>query len=62
MNRTKFKNYTPQARRDFLRAVSDRAAFHGLTADRIEPVTVKGDVAIRVDSRKGLRRNRLSLF
>src|SRR4051812_33221607 len=46
MNRTKIKNYAPQARRDFLQAVKDRAAFYGLTADRIEPVTAQGDVAI----------------
>jgi hypothetical protein len=46
MNRTKIKNYAPQARRDFIRAVTDRAAFYGLTADRIEPVTVQGDVAL----------------
>ncbi len=46
MNRTKIKNYAPQARRDFIQAVSDRAAFYGLTADRTEPVTVKGDVAL----------------
>src|SRR4051812_25403825 len=46
MNRTKIKNYAPQARRDFLQAVKDRAAFYGLTADRIDPVTVQGDVAI----------------
>jgi type II restriction/modification system DNA methylase subunit YeeA len=46
MNRTKIKNYAPQARQDFLQAVTDRAGFYGLTSDRIEPVTVKGDVAI----------------
>ena len=34
MNRTKIKNYAPQARRDFLQAVTDRAAFYGLTADQ----------------------------
>src|SRR5438309_1112873 len=64
MHRTKIKNYAPQARRDFLQAVTDRAAFYGLTERRIEPVTVKGDVAIiagrafpRVvaDKRKALR-------
>ena len=27
MNRTKIKNYAPQARRDFLQAVTDRAAY-----------------------------------
>lgn len=46
MNRTKIKNYAPQARRDFLRAVMDRAAFYGLTEGRIEPVTVQGNVAL----------------
>ena len=33
MNRTKIKNYAPQARRDFIQAVTDRAAFYGLTDD-----------------------------
>src|SRR5437016_5478131 len=46
MNRTKLKNYAPQARRDFIQAVTDRAAYHGLTANKVEPVTEKGDVAI----------------
>jgi hypothetical protein len=46
MNRTNIKNYAPQARRDFLQAVTDRAAFYGLTEKQIEPVTVKGDVAL----------------
>ncbi|MGO8901335.1 MAG: hypothetical protein ACLQU5_23725 [Isosphaeraceae bacterium] len=48
MNRTKIKTYAPQARRDFLQAVTDRAAFYGLTEKRIEPVTVKGDVTLIV--------------
>lgn len=46
MNRTKIKNYAPQARRDFLQAVTDRATSYGLTEKRIEPVTVQGDVAL----------------
>ena len=46
MNHTELKNYAPQARRDFIQAVTDRAAFYGVTAAKIEPVTVKGDVAI----------------
>ena len=46
MNRTKLKNYAPQARRDFLQAVTDRAAHLGLTAANIEPVKVQGDVAV----------------
>jgi hypothetical protein len=43
MNRTKLKNYSPQARRDFIQAVTDRAAYFGLTATRVEPVKEKGD-------------------
>jgi hypothetical protein len=46
MNNAKLKNYAPQARRDFIQAVTDRAAFYGLTAAKIEPVTAEGDVAI----------------
>lgn len=46
MNRTKLKTYAPQARRDFIQAVTDRAAFYGLTDKKIEPVTENGDVAI----------------
>ena len=38
MNRTKLKNYAPQARRDFIQAMIDRAAFYGLTAKKTEPV------------------------
>lgn len=46
MNRTKLKNYAPQARRDFIQAMTDRAAYFGLTATKIEPVAEKGDVAV----------------
>lgn len=46
MNRTKLKSYAPQARRDFIQAMTDRAAFFGLTAKKIEPVVEKGDVAV----------------
>lgn len=46
MNHAELKNYAPQARRDFIEAVTDRAAFYGVTAAKIEPVTEKGDVAI----------------
>ena len=34
MNRNKLKTYAPQARRDFIQAVTDRAAFYGLTAKK----------------------------
>ena len=46
MNRTKLKTYAPQARRDFIQAVTDRAAFYGLTDKKIESITENGDVAI----------------
>src|ERR1700674_1600736 len=46
MNHTVLKNYAPQARRDFIQAVMDRAAYCGITAAKIEPVREQGDVAI----------------
>jgi type II restriction/modification system DNA methylase subunit YeeA len=46
MNTADIKRYAPQARRDFIAAVTDRAAMYGLTAQGSEPVTVQGDVAI----------------
>jgi hypothetical protein len=46
MNRNKLKTYAPQARREFIKAVTDRAAFYGLTKKKIEPVTEQGDVAV----------------
>jgi len=33
MNRSALKNYAPKARLDFIRAVTDRAAFFGLMPD-----------------------------
>lgn len=48
MNRTGLKNYAPQARRDFIQAMTDRAAFYGITAKKVEPMTVKGDVVVIV--------------
>jgi len=46
MNRNILKNYAPQARRDFIQAVTDRASYFGLTKKKTEPVTVEGDVAL----------------
>jgi hypothetical protein len=46
MNRNKLKTYAPQARRDFIQAVTDRAAHYGLSANKIEPMTEKGDVVL----------------
>jgi hypothetical protein len=46
MDRTKLKNYAPQARREFIEAMTERAAYYGLTAEQSECVVEKGDVAI----------------
>ncbi len=46
MNRAKLKNYAPQARKDFIQAVTAKAAQYGLTAAKIEPMTEKGDVVL----------------
>jgi hypothetical protein len=46
MNHAKLKNYAPQARREFIQAMTDRAAFYGLTATTTEPIVENGDVAV----------------
>src|SRR4051794_17848242 len=46
MNRNKLKTYGPQARRDFIQAVTDRAALFGLSAKKTEPMTEQGDVVL----------------
>ena len=46
MNRTKLKNYAPQARREFIQAMTDRAAYYGLSATKTEPLVERGDVAV----------------
>ena len=46
MNRTTLKNYAPQARRDCIAAVTDRAASYGLRHDRIEPMIEQGEVVL----------------
>ncbi len=47
MNRTKLKTYAPQARRDFIQSITDRAAYYGLTASHTADITAQqGDVAI----------------
>ncbi len=46
MNTKQLKAYAPQARRDFIAAVTDRAAILDLTAEEIGPVTQEGDVAV----------------
>jgi type II restriction/modification system DNA methylase subunit YeeA len=46
MNKAALKSYAPAARLEFIQAVTDRAKALGLSAKAIEPVEVKGDVAI----------------
>jgi len=46
MNISKLKSYAPQARRDFIQAVKDRAAFYGLTEAKIEPIVERGEIAV----------------
>jgi hypothetical protein len=46
MNRNKLKQYAPVARRDFIAAVTDRAAYYGLTKRHIQPIAEEGDVAL----------------
>ena len=46
MNRNILKNYAPEARRDFIQAVTDRASYYGITKKKTEPVSIEGDVAV----------------
>lgn len=46
MNRNQLKTYAPQARRDFIQAVTQQAAHYGLTDKKIEPMTERGDVVV----------------
>ena len=46
MNQGNLKTYAQQARRDFIAAISDRAAYYGLTASGSEPIVRQGDVVL----------------
>jgi SAM-dependent methyltransferase len=46
MNRNKLKQYAPQARRDFITAVTDRAAYYGINKQKIDSINEQGDVAL----------------
>ena len=50
MNRANLKNYAPQARREFIQVMKDRAAFYGLKANKIEPVYALAKAAGIADS------------
>ena len=45
MNRNTLEAYAQKARRDFIAAVTGRAASYGLTAKSVEPLVEEGDVA-----------------
>jgi len=64
MNTTHIKAYATQARRDFLKAVTERANYYGIfDDDNIESMTFKGDVAIigshALSEKEGKLRDRL---
>ena len=47
MNTAKIKAYAPQAREDFINAVTQRANIYGIFSDdHIEPIEFKGDLAV----------------
>ena len=63
MNTSQIKAYAPQARTDFIQAVTERAARFGIHKDHIEPLRFEGDVAIigdqAVPRRDGEQREKL---
>lgn len=46
MNQSVLKAYAPKARKDFIEAISSRAAFYGITKNKIEAVKIEGNVVI----------------
>ena len=42
MNTAQIKAYAPQARRDFIQAVTEKANLFGPTEENIEPAEIKG--------------------
>ncbi len=46
MNTSNIKRYAPQARKNFIAAITKQAAKYGITASGIEPLEQKGDLAL----------------
>ena len=46
MNKSNLKSYAPQARKDFIAAITARAALLGITSSHTAPAVVSGGVAI----------------
>jgi len=45
VHKNTLKSYAPDARREFIKAVTERAAFYGITAKKVFPCEIKGDFA-----------------
>ncbi|MCC6543787.1 MAG: BREX-1 system adenine-specific DNA-methyltransferase PglX [Nitrospirae bacterium] len=45
MNKSRLKTYAPAAREEFIKAVTDRAHYYGISKEKAEPCTVQGDFA-----------------
>ena len=46
MDTKQLKSYAPEARRDFIEAITNRAAIYGLLPDEVLPMEESGDVVI----------------
>jgi hypothetical protein len=70
MNKNALKTYAPRARRDFIAAVTARAAKFGVSPKQIEPIWVEGDFAIiggtpfprKVEEQRRLLEGRISAY
>src|SRR3972149_5976548 len=45
MNKSRLKTYAPAAREEFIKAVTERAHFYGISKEKADPCTVQGDFA-----------------
>lgn len=45
IHKNTLKSYAPDARREFIKVVTERAAFYGITENKIFPCEIKGDFA-----------------
>lgn len=45
MNKSRLKTYAPAAREEFIKAVTERAHFYGISKEKTEPCIVQGDFA-----------------
>jgi len=45
MNKNTLKTYAPKAREEFIKAVTEKAHFYGISKDKVETCAIKGDFA-----------------